>query len=436
MPVSLRQILSRTPIKYHLICLFSLLFTSALIITAGLLYALLHQLVDTGFWRGFSAIFFSVLISTLFVVVLFSLYLASAITRPMILLAQKMSEAPEGNYDVHADENALGEVADLARKFNSYIGQLKSSSRKLADNAQESVQAEQQLKLFAKVFENALEGISITDADGNIIAVNQAFTDITGYQASEVLNQNPRILRSERHGPEFYQDMWQSLLQKGSWVGEIWNRRANGEPFPEILSISSICDEKGKTTHYVAVFHDITEMKLKEEQIKHQAYHDALTGLPNRFLAIDRLSMSLANAKRKQSQVAVFYMDLDNFKHVNDSLGHPVGDLLLQQVGQRLISLVREEDTVARLGGDEFQIIGAHITAKDEAINLAKRLLQGFNSPFTIAPHELSVTLSIGIAIYPQDGEDADTLVKNADAALYRAKSAGKNNFALFTTGE
>jgi diguanylate cyclase (GGDEF)-like protein/PAS domain S-box-containing protein len=433
MPASLRQILSRTPIKYHLIFLFTLLFTLAFIITGGVLYALLHQLVDTGFWRSFSAIFFWALISTLFVVVLFSLYLASAITRPMILLAQKISEAPEGSYDVHADEDALGEVADLARNFNSYIGQLKSSSRQVAENKQESFQAEQQQKLFAKVFENALEGISITDADGNIVAVNQSFTNITGYQASEVLNQNPRILRSERHGPEFYQDMWQSLLQNGSWVGEIWNRRANGEPFPELLSISSICDEKGRTTHYVAVFHDITEMKLKEEQIKHQAYHDPLTGLPNRFLAIDRLSMALANAKRKQSLIAVFYMDLDNFKHVNDSLGHPIGDVLLQQVGQRLISLVREEDTVARLGGDEFQIIGAHITAKDEAVNLAKRLLQGFNSPFTIAPHELSVTLSIGIAIYPQDGEDADTLVKNADAALYRAKSAGKNNFALFT---
>jgi diguanylate cyclase (GGDEF)-like protein/PAS domain S-box-containing protein len=435
MPVSLRQILSRTAIKYQLICLFSLLFTSAFIITGGLIYAFLHQLADSGFWRVFSTIFFSALIITLLVVVLFSRYLASAITRPMLLLAQKMNKAPTGDYDVRADEDALGEVADLAKIFNSYIGQLKSSSRQLAENARESSQAEQQQKLFAKVFENALEGISITDADGNIIAVNQAFTNITGYQASEVLNQNPRILRSERHGPEFYQNMWQSLLQKGSWVGEIWNRRANGEPFPELLSISTICDEKGKTTNYVAVFHDITEMKLKEEQIKHQAYHDPLTGLPNRFLAKDRLFMSLANAKRKQSQIAVFYMDLDNFKHVNDTLGHPAGDVLLQQVGQRLISLVREVDTVARLGGDEFQIIGAHTTAKDEAVNLAKRLLQGFSSPFKIAEHELSVTLSIGIAIYPQDGEDAETLVKNADAALYRAKSSGKNNFALFTGG-
>jgi diguanylate cyclase (GGDEF)-like protein len=173
---------------------------------------------------------------------------------------------------------------------------------------------------------------------------------------------------------------------------------------------------------------------MKEAQITHQAYHDALTGLPNRFLAKDRLTMSMTNAKRKRTQVAIFYMDLDNFKHVNDSLGHPLGDVLLQQVSERLLTLVREEDTVARLGGDEFQIIAVDISSIDKVIDLADRLLQGFSSPFKIDTHELYVTLSIGIAIYPQDGKTADTLIKNADVAMYQAKLLGKNNYFLFTS--
>ena len=308
------------------------------------------------------------------------------------------------------------------------------SEKRLGGEIVERNLAEQQLKLFAKVFENALEGISITDAAGNIVAVNQSFTKITGYQESEVLGKNPRVLKSERHGAEFYRELWQSLIKTGSWTGEIWNRRASGETYPEILSISSICDENGEVTNYVAVFHDITDMKLNEELIKYQAYHDALTGLPNRSLALDRLTMALTNAKRKKTQVAVFYLDLDNFKHVNDSLGHPVGDVLLQQVAERLLSLVREEDTVARLGGDEFQIIGGHITSENEVIDLANRLLRGIASPFQIDTHELSVTLSIGVAIYPQDGAEANTLIKNADIALYQAKLQGKNKFSIFTT--
>ncbi|MGB3211053.1 MAG: EAL domain-containing protein [Desulforhopalus sp.] len=371
---------------------------------------------------------------TLLLILPLSLYLGASITRPMTQLARKMSRTKDEDYSVRAEEDSLGEVGILARHFNNYLERLNISTQKLEDEINERNRAEQQLKLFAKVFENALEGISITDSDGNIVAVNQSFTDITGYEASEVIGQNPRVLKSERHGPAFYREMWQSLLNNGNWTGEIWNRRANGEAYPEILSISSICNENGEATHYVAVFHDITEMKLKEEQIKHQAYHDALTGLPNRFLAQDRLTMSLTNAKRKRVQVAVFYMDLDNFKHVNDSLGHAAGDALLQQVGQRLLNLVREEDTVARLGGDEFQIIGVDISSEQEVIDLANRLLQGFATPFQIEENELFVTLSIGIAIYPQDGKDVDTLTKNADIAMYQAKVHGKNNYFLFTS--
>ncbi len=379
-------------------------------------------------------IILSTIIVTLLLILPLSLYLGGAITRPITLLTRRMSAAANGDHSVRAEEKALGEVGILARHFNNYMARLKTSNEELESEINERIHVEQQLKLFAKVFENALEGISITDADGKIVAVNRSFTNITGYEASEVINKNPRILKSERHGSAFYKEMWESILKKGNWVGEIWNRRADGEAYPEILSISSICDVNGKVTHYVAVFHDITEMKLKEEQITHQAYHDALTGLPNRFLAKDRLTMSMTTAKRKGTQVAVFYMDLDNFKHVNDSLGHPVGDILLQQVSRRLLSLVREEDTVARLGGDEFQIIGVDITSPDEVIEMADRLLQGFSSPFRIDTHELFATLSIGIAMYPQDGKSADVLIKNADVAMYQAKLQGKNNYYLFTS--
>ena len=379
-------------------------------------------------------IILSTIAVTLSLILPLSLYLGEAIMRPITLLTRRMSAAAEGDYGVLAEEDALGEVGILAKHFNNYIARLKISTEELESEINERTRVEQQLKLFAKVFENAMEGISITDAKGNIVAINQSFTNITGYQESEVLNKNPRILKSERHGPVFYQKMWQRLLKNGNWVGEIWNRRANGEAYPEILSISSICDANKEVTHYVAVFHDITDMKMKEAQITHQAYHDALTGLPNRFLAKDRLTMSMTNAKRKRTQVAIFYMDLDNFKHVNDSLGHPLGDVLLQQVSERLLTLVREEDTVARLGGDEFQIIAVDISSIDKVIDLADRLLQGFSSPFKIDTHELYVTLSIGIAIYPQDGKTADTLIKNADVAMYQAKLLGKNNYFLFTS--
>ena len=313
-----------------------------------------------------------------------------------------------------------------------YSNKRPASATDIPDKKEPQIAAEQNLQLFAKVFENALEGIVITDEKANIIAVNQAFTTITGYQASQVLNKNPRILKSARHGADFYREMWRSIHEKGSWVGEIWNRRATGEAFPERLSISAIYDSNREITNFVAVSHDITDSKLQEEQIRHQAYHDALTGLPNRLLARDRLHMALTKAKRNRTQVPVFYMDLDNFKYVNDTLGHPVGDTLLQQAGQRLLAQVREEDTVARLGGDEFLIIGGDISSENKAIALANRLLSGFASSFSIETNEITVTISIGIAIYPQDGDNADTLIKNADIALYQAKNQGKNKYALF----
>lgn len=306
-----------------------------------------------------------------------------------------------------------------------YFGVDKDITQRKAD--------EQKLKLFEAVFKNALEGISITDAQGDIVAVNPAFTDITGYAPEEVLGQNPRVLKSDRHEAKFYEDMWQELLTHGNWVGEVWNRRKSGEAYPEWLSISAIRDEQKNTTHFVAVFHDITEMKRKEKQIAFQAFHDPLTGLPNRVLLLDRLNQSIAHALRNGARLGVLFIDLDNFKHVNDSLGHSTGDKLLKKAAERFASMLREEDTVARLGGDEFVIMLPELEEPENAVQLAERIISAFASPFSIEGKELFVTPSVGITIFPDDGSTPEDLIKNADMAMYRAKDGGKNALRMFT---
>jgi diguanylate cyclase (GGDEF)-like protein/PAS domain S-box-containing protein len=303
----------------------------------------------------------------------------------------------------------------------------------LNQEIEERIKAVGQLKIFQKVFENALEGISITDAEGDIIAVNQAFTDITGYSREEATGQNPRILKSNRHDDSFYKEMWDQLKTKGYWAGEIWNRRKNGEAYPEILSINSIKQDDGEISHYVAVFHDISEMKLQQEKIQHQAYHDELTGLPNRYLVRDRLSMALKTAKRQHTMVAVIFIDMDNFKYFNDNLGHASGDALLQGLGSRLRKIIREQDTIARLGGDEFLMIAGDIKFQEELLEFTDRLFESMKEPFTIDGHELLISLSVGITLYPEDGTTADILIKNADMAMYQSKITGKNRYHMFT---
>ncbi len=296
---------------------------------------------------------------------------------------------------------------------------------------------EQDLMLAAKVFDNSIEGISITDTRGVMEMVNPAFTQITGYTAAEAIGRNPRILKSKHHTPEFYKEMWNSLKRNGQWSGEIWNRRKNGEAYPEWLNISAIYDNNGTTTHYVGVFHDITEIKKNQEAIQYQAHHDALTGLPNRTLFQDRLLMALNHAQRHHQKVAVLFLDLDNFKNVNDSLGHACGDLLLKEIASRLALTVREEDSIARLGGDEFTVILAEAgTLEVEGVaRIAKRIIDEINMPIMLQDHELFVGASIGISIYPDDGTDPAILTKCADMAMYRAKEHGRNNFQFFTPG-
>ncbi|GMQ88669.1 MAG: hypothetical protein BMS9Abin09_0099 [Gammaproteobacteria bacterium] len=286
---------------------------------------------------------------------------------------------------------------------------------------------------LTQVFESTLEGIMITSAEGIIQAVNPAFTEITGYPAEEAIGDNPRILHSGRQSEVFYEEMWQALLSTGQWQGEIWNRRKNGEVYPEWLVITAIHDEASKVKQYVALFNDITEQKKNEEQLAHQAYHDALTNLPNRLLFDDRLNLALSHAQRHDEKLAVMFLDLDRFKNINDSLGHSIGNHLLKGVAERLVRCLRQEDTVARMGGDEFTILLPHIPHADRAMEVAEKILDSLKKPLSLEGHELFVSASIGISIYPDDARQAESLMKNADTAMYRAKERGRDNYQFYT---
>ncbi len=293
--------------------------------------------------------------------------------------------------------------------------------------------AEENQRLAVTVFETTTEGIIVTDANNSILMVNPAFTSVTGYTKAEVIGKKPDILRSGHHPAKFYQDMWQELKQVGKWQGEVWNRRKNGEVYIGWLSIVAITDANAKITQYVAIFNDITKRKQAEELIWHQAHHDALTDLPNRTLFIERLSQAIQVAKLRKEKLAVMFIDLDRFKQVNDTLGHKIGDSLLREASKRLKKGVREFDTVARLGGDEFTIIINNFDEYSCVKNIAETLLHSLASPFLLEEHKVSIAGSIGIALFPEDGSDVETLLKNADIAMYQAKEGGRNAYQFFT---
>ncbi|MBZ0105479.1 MAG: EAL domain-containing protein [Sulfuricella denitrificans] len=294
-------------------------------------------------------------------------------------------------------------------------------------------QAEEKLRQAAAVFENTTEGVMITDANGRIVAVNRAFSDITGYSSEEVIGLTGASLKSGRQDEQFYASMWSAIRENGHWQGEIWNRRKNGDIYPEWLNISEVRDDRGKITHYVGVFSDISAMKESQSRLDHLAHHDPLTGLPNRLLLNARMEHALAHANRGNTQLAVLFLDLDRFKNINDTLGHPIGDLLLQEVAHRLNGCVREEDTVSRLGGDEFTILMEDLEDSRFASKVAQKILDSLADKFVLQGHEVFVTCSIGISIFPADGSDITSLLKNADSALYRAKEQGRNNYQFYT---
>ncbi len=329
------------------------------------------------------------------------------------------------------------EISTLAWSFNTLLDRLaeinRSLEKKVEERTKDLKKANQELMLMEQVFIHSLEGISITDRDANILKVNPAFTSITGYTPEEVTGQNPRILKSEHHEQKYYLDMWRNLTENGNWANEIWNRHKDGKAYPEWLSISAIKDSNGEITHYVGLFHDISDIKRQEEFIRHQAFHDSLTGLPNRPLLLNRIDRAIAHAKREERKFAIIFLDLDNFKNINDSLGHAVGDILLREVSDRLRHIARSVDTVSRIGGDEFIILIEDMSDEKPAVSLAQRIIDIFKKSFHIKEYVLHVGTSIGIAIFPEDGNDTDVLIRNADTAMYRAKENGRANFTMFT---
>lgn len=318
------------------------------------------------------------------------------------------------------------EAAEVRRQ-NAHL------EERVADRTRELAQANAELSLAASVFHNTVEGVLITDTQATILSVNPAFTEITGYTAAEVIGGKPSLLRSDHHEPSFYEGMWKTLLEQGRWQGEIWNRRKNGEAYLEYLTISAVPGEDSKPSRYVSVFHDITESRRKDEHIRHLAFHDPLTGLPNRALFLDRLRHAIGRARRNGGSLAVTFIDLDGFKSVNDSLGHNVGDELLKEVATRIRARLRRDvDTVARLGGDEFVILMEELRETGHCASLADEIIADIGKPVEVCGHVMRVGASMGMAFFPEDGDDALELMQRADTAMYAAKAAGKGSYRFF----
>ena len=303
------------------------------------------------------------------------------------------------------------------------------------DNITERKKAEENLRLLAKVFECGSEAFLITDADNNILTVNNAFTHITGYTKEDVVGKNPKIMASGTNSMEFYANLWRSIFATGHWHGEIVDRRKSGEIYPKWMSINTINDGQGNTTHYIGSFLDISERKNVEERMHHLAHYDVLTDLPNRTLFNDRLQQALVTAKRDKAYMALMFIDLDEFKPVNDTLGHNVGDLLLKAAAKRIQGCLRESDTAARIGGDEFIVLLPVIEERNDAMIVAEKICNTLNQPFELAGHCLHVSASIGVALYPEHGHNELQLYGNADAAMYHAKKNGRNNVQHYLPG-
>ena len=302
----------------------------------------------------------------------------------------------------------------------------------ISEDITDSRRAEKQLRIAARAFENTADSVVIYDAQRRVVSVNKSFTTITGYQEHEVVGKSTDFFRSDQHEHAFYRDVESVVDENGRWQGEMMRRRKNGEVFPSLCSISAVKDERGATTNYVTVFNDISSFKEYEAKLEFIAHHDSLTGLPNRALFQERFRQALSRARRHDATVAVLFIDLDHFKTINDSLGHHVGDKLLQMVASRLQTCVRETDVVARLGGDEFTIMVDDLRNSQEASKIAEKLLSELADDIQVDEHRLVVSASIGISCYPHDGPDAETLLKNADAAMYAAKEGGRNTFQYF----
>jgi diguanylate cyclase (GGDEF)-like protein/PAS domain S-box-containing protein len=344
------------------------------------------------------------------------------VVKPVVDLAGEIDAVKDGRYVRNdADKPVLPENDEVVHVH-----------RVLGELADELGRRERESWIWTSVFRKTREAIFVTDLDGNVAYVNQAFTDVSGTTEEEAVNHPVSFLRTGLHDEAFYDEMWQALRQHGHWAGEVWDQRRDGTAYPQWLSMSAVANRDGVITNYAGIFSDISERKAQEERISYMAHHDTLTGLPNRAMLMERLRVALLHAEREGHQVAVLFIDLDRFKIINDTLGHSVGDGLLQTVAERLKRAVRASDTVSRLGGDEFIVLLYKVRAIQDAERVAEHILGVLAPTARVEGHELAITPSIGIAAYPENGADADELIRNADVAMYHAKAQGRNNYQLF----
>lgn len=318
--------------------------------------------------------------------------------------------------------------------FSRWLGQLFRHYRHDRERRNHELERQaRELRLAAQVFENGNEGIYIADRNNRILTVNRMCCHITGYQAEELVGHTPTLLSSGQRPQDFYSTMEEALYQDGAWSGEVWNRRKNGETYPEWLNLSLVRDDQDRPLYRIATFSDISSQKAAEAQLRQLAQYDSLTRLPNRVLLMDRIGQALATAQREQGRLAVLFLDLDRFKNINDSLGHGVGDKLLCALAQRLQARLRSSDTVSRIGGDEFVILLPDSESPEQLATVAAKLIEAVAGSCEVDGHELSVTTSVGIALFPENGATPDELMKNADTAMYYAKECGRNTFKFFT---
>ena len=358
-------------------------------------------------------------VGTLVIALLLLLGFHLLITRRLQRVLWVMTAFADGDRGARAGLRPVDEFGQIGGALDRMI-------ERVIDN-------EADLRLASMVFEHASEAIVISGADKKIIDVNPAYEAMTGYRREEVLAKDPGISRSGRHDQEFYRTMWRDIVERGVWSGEIWDRRKTGELFPSRLTITAIKNTQGAVTHYVGIFNDISQQKANEEMLERLAYFDPLTRLPNRALFLERLRQHITLAQRNARLFALMFLDLDRFKYVNDTLGHVVGDELLVVVAKRIQRCVRSDDMVARLSGDEFTVMLSNLAGVDDCALVANQIIRAVSEKMVIRGHDLHIGLSIGVAVYPEDGDESEVLIRNADTAMYQAKEAGRGVYKFYT---
>ncbi len=391
-------------------------------------------------------------IAAVALVALLWLTFSRRVTLPLGRLARILDAMDIGAYRP-ADSSILNElgksgneIGSIARGFLDLGQRLQTSheallaansslEKQVAQRTEDLLSANHELTRYAKILSDTSEGVVVTELDGRILEVNDALVRMSGFSREELLGANPRTMKSNRHEADFYQAMWQEILENGRWSGEIWDRRKDGELYPKWLSITTLFDDQGKAINYVGLSSDISRIKEAESRLNQLAYYDSLTDLPNRYLFKDRLTQAINRAQRGGNRMALLYMDLDRFKLVNDTLGHTAGDQLLIQVGQRLGHCIRESDTVCRLGGDEFTAILENIIRSEDVAEISRKIVSRIAEPFFLADQETFIGISIGIALFPYDGRDSAALIQKADEAMYKSKESGRGQWR-FASGQ